>query len=141
MATRWVNHINPLSWFIRRQGRPVSRGEFATPAEYIKTTQDDYSAADRPVVSDRLEWFAERPEDDDIALTVAPTPTSNPARPRTRAAGYDASTSTLRIEFRDGAVYDYHGVSPDMWQAVQRVPSVGKWINRNLAGANYTRVN
>jgi hypothetical protein len=28
-----------------------------------------------------------------------------------------------------------------MWSAVQHVPSVGKWINRNLAGASYTRVN
>jgi hypothetical protein len=77
----------------------------------------------------------------DIPWSVRPSSTSNPSRPRTRALGYDAESETMRIEFRGGAVYDYHGISENQWEEISKTWSPGKWINRNIpAGAEYDRL-
>jgi hypothetical protein len=76
----------------------------------------------------------------DIPFTVYPTATINPARPRTKAAGYDRETETLRIMFREGAVYDYHDVTANEWKDIKRVVSTGKFINRRLDAKDYTRI-
>jgi hypothetical protein len=46
-----------------------------------------------------------------VPITVNPTRTSNPSRPRTLAAGYDGKTDTMTVVFRDGAVYEYYDVT------------------------------
>lgn len=142
MATRWISRVNPLSWITRRDRRPapVAPGgvaEYSTPAAYQKTSTDDYSAADRPFSDSRLEWFAEelnQPEEFD--QTIEPTYTLNRARPRTLAAEYDAGSSTLRITYREGAAYDYAGISQEQWDDLRAErTSTGKWLARNgLAG-------
>jgi hypothetical protein len=76
----------------------------------------------------------------DISLTISPTRTSNPGRPRTTAMGYDYKTDTLRVQFREGAVYDYFDVSTAEWWRMRRSASPGKFINRVLPGKEYTRV-
>lgn len=75
-----------------------------------------------------------------VRITVAPTKTSNPSRPRTRAMGYDYGTDTLRVVFREGAVYDYFDVSTAEWWRMKRSASPGRFINRVLAEHEYTRV-
>jgi hypothetical protein len=85
----------------------------------------------------------EKYEDDrggDVRISVAPTKSSNPGRPRTRAMGYDYGTDTLRVVFREGAVYDYFGVSTAEWWRMKRSASPGKFIKRVLDGHEYTRV-
>lgn len=97
----------------------------------------DYSAGDRPALDSSLEWYAEHldEESDDIAFSISPTVTSMPPRPRTLEAGYDEDTGTLRIRFREGAVYDYTDVSPQTWEDLQRErASTGKWMARNGLG-------
>lgn len=76
----------------------------------------------------------------EVAITVEPTRTSNPGRPRTTGMGYDYGTDTLRVVFREGAVYDYFGVSTAQWWRMKRSASPGKFINRVLTGHEYTRV-
>lgn len=44
------------------------------------------------------------------------------------ASGYDGQTSTLRVRFKNGASYDYHGVTPELAQAFQESPSPGKFV-------------
>ena len=91
-----------------------------------------------------------------IPFRKAPTNTSNRYRPRTIAAGYDRESETLRVQFRsphrqsrssqpwvddgEGAVYDYYEVTPNEWRDIKRVVSTGKFINRRLAGKDYTRI-
>lgn len=75
----------------------------------------------------------------DIAITMA-TRTSNPGRPRTVAAGYDHQTDTLRVEFREGAVYDYFDVTTAEWHRFRRSASPGKFINRVLDDKEYVRI-
>lgn len=82
----------------------------------------------------------ERQRGGDVRITVAPTKSSDPGRPRTRAMGYDYGTDTLRVVFREGAVYDYFGVSTTEWWRMRRSASPGKFISRVLSNHEYTRL-
>lgn len=77
--------------------------------------------------------------DDSLLLPYQPTPSINPPKPRTRAAGYDAATQTLRVRFRDGSVYGYYDVPASVWKNFRRVKSPGRAINRTLNGYAYAR--
>lgn len=68
---------------------------------------------------------------------IDPTRTINPPRPRTLQAGYDPTTETLRVRFREGAVYGYYGVPSQVWRDFRRAPSPGKFINQVLNGYEY----
>jgi hypothetical protein len=72
-------------------------------------------------------------------LPYQPTPTINPGRPRTLAAGYDERTQTLRIKFRDGEIYEYYQVPPSVWWKFQRAQSPGRYINTALNRYPYSR--
>lgn len=76
----------------------------------------------------------------DVRISVAPTRTSNPGRPRTVAMGYDYGTDTLRVVFREGAVYDYFDVSTAEWWRMKRSASPGRFLNRVLSQHEYTRI-
>jgi len=77
--------------------------------------------------------------DDSLLLPYQPTPTINPGRPRTLAAGYDARSMTLRIRFRDGDYYTYYNVPPSIWFKFTRASSPGRFINTTLNGYAYNR--
>jgi hypothetical protein len=61
-------------------------------------------------------------------LTVVPTSTINPERPRTVAAGYDKQEQKITVVFRDGTYYNYYQVSPSEWQAFKARVSKGRYI-------------
>jgi hypothetical protein len=82
-----------------------------------------------------------RSGDDSSLFPYAPTPSINPPRPRTQAAGYSSQTQTLRVKFRSGAVYEYYDVPPNVWRNFQRVKSPGRLINRTLNQYSYARRN
>lgn len=80
---------------------------------------------------------------------VEPTATSNPLRPRTEAAGYDAANGQLYVRFRagadkkepTGAIYRYT-VPPaiaEIYLSDLKTPSPGKFINHVLAHLPYER--
>lgn len=72
-------------------------------------------------------------------LPYQPTPTINPGRPRTLAAGYDERTMTLRVKFREGEIYEYYRVPPSVWYQFQRAQSPGRFINTKLNMYPYNR--
>jgi hypothetical protein len=72
-------------------------------------------------------------------LPYQPTPTINPGRPRTLAAGYDENSQTLRIKFREGEIYEYYQVPPSVWWKFQRAQSPGRYINTSLNRYPYSR--
>lgn len=76
---------------------------------------------------------------DEPLLPYQPTPTINPGRPRTLAAGYDEKSQTLRIKFRDGTYYTYYNVPPSVWYRFQRAQSPGRFINSKLNSYPYNR--
>lgn len=65
-------------------------------------------------------------------LSVVPTSTTNAARPRTVAAGYERKRAVLTVVFRDGTYYNYYEVMPSTWQAFKAVKSKGKYIREYL---------
>jgi len=77
--------------------------------------------------------------DDELLLPYQPTPTINPGRPRTLAAGYDERSQALRIKFRDGEYYTYYNVPPSVWWKFQRAVSPGRYINTVLNNYPYNR--
>lgn len=77
--------------------------------------------------------------DDEPLLPYQPTPTINPGRPRTLAAGYDERSQALRIKFRDGEYYTYYNVPPSVWWKFQRAQSPGRFINTTLNRFPYSR--
>ena len=72
-------------------------------------------------------------EDDSPAdLTVVPTSTTNPKRPRTVAAGYDEDEEKLTVVFRDGTFYNYYEVDGGEWAAFKANRSKGAIIYQML---------
>ncbi len=80
-----------------------------------------------------------RAGDDRELLPYQPTPTINPGRPRTLAAGYDENSMTLRVKFRDGPMYGYYNVPPSVWYRFQRAQSPGRFINTTLNRYPYSQ--
>jgi len=65
-------------------------------------------------------------------LTLVPTSTTNPQRPRTVAAGYDEDEEKLTVMFRDGTLYNYYEVDSSEWAAFKANRSKGAVIYRML---------
>ena len=65
-------------------------------------------------------------------LTVVPTSTTNPQRPRTVAAGYDEDEEKLTVVFRDGTFYNYYEVDANEWKAFKANRSKGAIIAQML---------
>ena len=78
---------------------------------------------------------APQPESGEMArLTEVPTKTTNRARPRTLAAGYDQPTRTLSVIFRDGTPWNYYDVTPLEAANFRRANSKGRFIRLYLDG-------
>ena len=48
------------------------------------------------------------------------------------AYGYDEADRTLAIEFKDGGLYHYFEVAPDVAQAMGTAQSVGSFFHREI---------
>lgn len=96
-------------------------------------------AARRMDPAEAADILRARAGDDSGIFPYTPTPSINPPRPRTQAAGYSADTQTLRVKFRSGAVYEYYDVPNNVWRNFQRVKSPGRLINRTLNSYSYAR--
>jgi hypothetical protein len=48
------------------------------------------------------------------------------------SVGYDAASSTLEIQFRNGWVYEYEGVPQVVYRELMAAASHGKYLKRNI---------
>jgi hypothetical protein len=95
-------------------------GEFYAPASYDKsqTATDDVIDDAGGSMSAFVEW--------DV-----PTSSTDYKRPRTVAAGYDASRQVMTVVFRDGTFYNYYEVTAGEWEAFHASYSKGRpWLNK-----------
>jgi len=84
-----------------------------------------------PLTGSQYENYGEEPDmvdDQPAELTLVPTSTINPERPRTVAAGYDKNEEKITVVFRDGTFYNYYQVTPTEWQRFKAVVSKGRYI-------------
>jgi hypothetical protein len=118
-------------------------GDLTPPQPAIEIPQSNTNpaarAGSRRVMSQELADAIQLAKDgDDLdLLPYQPTPSINPPRPRTLAAGYDRDSQTLRVRFRNGEVYGYYNVPPNVWRNFKRVKSPGRAINRTLNNFPY----
>jgi hypothetical protein len=61
-------------------------------------------------------------------LKITSTSTSNPAKPRTLAAGYNPGTKVMTVVFRDGTWWNYYDVPEDIWEGFRQAESKGKYL-------------
>ena len=46
--------------------------------------------------------------------------------------GYDADRRVLRLEYKSGRIYDYHGVPPEKYEELLSAGSVGEFVNLEI---------
>jgi KTSC domain len=49
--------------------------------------------------------------------------------------GYEAHSTLLHLEFRDGSLYDYFGVPVEVYRGLLAAESKGAYFNRRIRGA------
>jgi hypothetical protein len=49
-----------------------------------------------------------------------------------RSIGYDATSSTLEVEFNSGGLYQYSGVPETVYAALMRASSKGNYLNNHI---------
>jgi len=54
---------------------------------------------------------------------------NNVASSNVKSIGYDPQTTTLEVEFVDGAIYQYYGVPQNMYEQMMTAPSKGQFLN------------
>ena len=58
-----------------------------------------------------------------------------------RAIGYDSASQTLEVEFLNGSVYQYYGVTEFLHQQIMQASSKGQFLNQYIKNAYpYSRV-
>lgn len=48
------------------------------------------------------------------------------------SAGYDAEEKVLEIKFRNGGIYQYGGVQPEMYAELLAAESVGRFVSQEV---------
>lgn len=52
--------------------------------------------------------------------------------------GHDALTHTLEVEFKNGGVYTYAGVTPQHFDDLMKAPSLGKHFQQHIRSGGFT---
>ena len=107
-----------------------SQGQFVDRSIYRQSYDVDEDTGELIVPGEQGPQQGE--SDAPAPLSVVPTSTTNPERPRTVAAGYDKSREVITVVFRDGTFYNYYEVSPVQWQAFKARISKGQYIYQEL---------
>ncbi len=47
---------------------------------------------------------------------------------------YDIENQILKVEFKNGNVYEYYKVSDEVWNDLQEADSIGKYLNAHIKG-------
>lgn len=111
-------------YYVDAQGNFVDRGVYRDAYELDDDTNEFL------VPGEKGPQFGE--SDAPAPLSLVPTSTTNPERPRTVAAGYDRGRQVLTVVFRDGTYYNYYEVNTNEWQDFKRRVSKGQYIYQVL---------
>jgi hypothetical protein len=64
-------------------------------------------------------------------LILKGTSTTNPQKPRTLAAGYDAKKQIMTVVFFDNTWWNYYGVPQTVWEGFTNAHSKGRFLHDN----------
>lgn len=106
--------------------------------KYSYDSKPDKNSSDYRKLSNWLDILLENNEEepadfqtDGPTAPMMATTSTNPARPRTIKAGYDFSTQTLTVVFRDGTWWEYREVPDFMWYDFMQAESKGKYLRES----------
>lgn len=128
------------------KGHTVSaKYEVETYWDDSKYTYDEshsgYDAEFDPTLTDRygrsgthVDPFTSSIDTSPAPISLMPTSSIYPQRPRTVAAGFDPSRRVLTVVFRDGTFYNYYNVTNTTWGNFKRAHSKGQYIKTFLDG-------
>lgn len=117
----------PAKWDIDRFFKDESTDYLDEAGQYYENYAQDPVAADDPATDTRP-----------APISVNPTATINPNRPRTVAAGWEErggkDFGVLTVIFRDGTLYNYYDVTANAWRNFKSTYSKGRYIKLYLDG-------
>ena len=119
-----ANGLNSDSYYIDDEGNYVDRSSYRQSYDQDIDTNELIVPGYKGPQAD--EGTAAAP------LTLVPTSSTNPKRPRTVAAGYDKVRGVITVVFRDGTFYNYYEVTSSEWQDFKKRVSKGQYIYRYL---------
>lgn len=99
---------------------------------YLDIDTDDETGVRQAIVPGIPAAYGAEGDEGPAPITVVPTTSINPKRPRTVAAGYDKLREVITVVFRDGTFYNYYGVTPREWQDFKARVSKGQYIYKYL---------
>lgn len=74
-------------------------------------------------------WDVAIPKDvENVGTELTTAPTTNPSRPRALTIGYNSTTNTLIVVFRDNTWWQYNNVPVDVWLGLRTTSSTGKYL-------------
>lgn len=139
--------VNPFAGMTSRPGprqRRTMVDIFKTSDEYLEAVgPDGYTGVEyQNLAGANIDGYTvpgvERSHDAPVPLTVVPTSSTQPERPRTVAAGFEIkhgeSLGQVTVVFRDGTYYNYFDVSAQEWEGFKAAASKGAFIARVLDG-------
>ena len=94
----------------------------------LQPGEGQFEVIDTPDEDGNHEFETTNEDRHPAAITVRATSTINPAKPRTLRAGYEYSTGTLTVIFRDGTWWNYYKVPVDLWNGFRTASSKGKYL-------------
>lgn len=126
-------------------GRPAATGYDPPRRQYRRQYPHLFPGADRYLVSPKPDhlrreikrWRATGDDQRLVPHGTYPAQTSNTQRPRTLAIGYEPESRELRVKFRDGAVYVYYDVPPDVYEEMLSADSIGHYMNDHVVHSYY----
>lgn len=63
-------------------------------------------------------------------------PVTNSESRNIRSAAFDKDSGVMRVEFASGKQWDYHNVSPEVYQAFLDSPSAGEYFHKVIKVGN-----
>lgn len=122
-------------YYTTYSGEYYDKGEFGYDYANLAGTVDPRTGELIPGTAQAPALHAESSTETQAApMSLIPTSTINPERPRTTAAGYDPKRKVLTVVFRDGTLYNYYDVKPTTWGNFARAISKGRNIKKFLDG-------
>lgn len=130
ISEAWLDNDQSMDFYNPTQYNNLAGEEYAYDTQLSRQFYEVIGIDDL-----RVPGYAGPQNEEDTSpapLTLVPTSTTNPDRPRTIAAGYDEEEEKLTVMFRDGTLYNYYEVDSSEWAAFKANRSKGAVIYRML---------
>ena len=111
--------------------KPPAKGNSSLPTydELMFGRMIDSRQGREQTEKEQTGWDIAIPKDvENVGTELTTAPTTNPSRPRALTIGYNSTTNTLIVVFRDNTWWQYNNVPVDTWLSLRSSASTGKFL-------------